>query len=351
MSPVYKHAAKEIWITLAIWAMLMAGAIGGLFLLKANAMKIIEHIHYVNVSRGAKAAVLYAEAQKNAAMVLEKAEKMNRLSGKKYNVPAGDEHLKRSLALFEEAFKTDSRQEFAPERTIYYELLGQVHDAAGNRVEQLLAHTRAFMAQRDTEDAKDFINLLREADPDSGEPFLLLAQLHELNHQTTEALTVIDDLYTSYPITPKARWVKARLLSRMGRIEEGVMELSKAVEAEPDNLTYRKDLANFLGHLERTDEAVKVLAPGLKHGGRLDAAYMHSYGIFLTETAEYDEAITVLKEADKLAPYSGDVQFGLARAYHLAGKQKLAASTLRRATEIKPELHNTMFEPGQDNES
>lgn len=338
-----RHVRRELWITLGIWVLLMAFAVSAIFLLRKNALRIIDHIHYVNVSRGAKASVLYAEAEKNAWKVLKKAEQLNRLSAKKYHVPADDKHLQRSLTLYNEALETDIRDEFSPERTMHYELLGQVYDAAGNRSDQILSHARALMSQRAFDDAMDFINLLRDADPVTPEPVILQAQLHDLNGETTRALEVMDDLYESYNVTPKARWVRGSILNKLGKNEEATAEWEQAVAGKPDSLKFRRDLAIILADTDQTDRAVEVMELGVEQGGRLDAAYMHVYGNFLMEVGNLNKAIDVLKQADELAPYSGDVQWSLAKAYHLDGQDRLAASTLRRATEIKPELHNRVF--------
>ncbi len=343
MKLVGHHTSKELRVPLAVWGILMVMAIAGLLYLRSNALRIIENIHYVDVSRGDKALVLYAEAEKHARQVLEKAEEMNRLSGRKYVVPKNDENLVKSVELLNKALDVDLRDEFSPERTMYYELLGQVHDAAGNRAEQLGAHTRAMMAQRDVADAADFIRVLREVEPQSPEPILLQAQLHLLSNDTSSALTALDELYTSYTVTPKARWVKGQLLTRVGDVENAAVEIRQAIEQRPENLTYRRDLANLLANKEKKAEAVEVLRGGMEHGAWYDAAYLHTYGNYLTDTGKLDEAIRVLKQADELAPYSGDVQWSLAKAYHEAGKPKLAASALRRATEIRPELHEQIF--------
>ncbi len=343
MNIVAHHSRKELLVTLCIWLVLLACAGTALFFLHRNAIRIIDHINYINVSRSAKAEVLYAEAEKNARALLKKAEQLNLESGRKLSIPASNERLQKTIELFKGAFQADIRPEFSSERTMYYELLGQVHDAAGNHSEQLLAHARAFISQNDTTDSLDYIMQARQASAESPEPLLLLAQLHEKNGQTSEALSALNDLYSSYPVTAKARWVKAGILQKTGKSDEAIAELEKAVAADEKNLTYRRDLGVALANAGQMRQAADRLQTGLSDGGWLDASYLHIYGNYLIAAGDIDEAIRVLMQADELAPYSGDVQWSLANAYHQAGKTRQAASALRRATEIKPELHNEIF--------
>lgn len=343
MNVVGQHSRKELLVTLSIWLVLLVCAVAGLLILRANAVRIIDHINYVNVSRGAKAEVLYAEAEKNARIVLKKAAQLNLDSERKLSVPATDERLQKTIALFDGAFKADIRPEFAPERTMYYELLGQVHDAAGNRTEELLSHARAFISQEDTTDALEYIQQARSTSAASPEPLLLLVQLRDKNGQTSEALAVMDDLYSSYTITARARWIKADLLLRSGSPDKAIAELEKAVSAEETNLTYRRDLGVALANASRVKQAAEIMEAGLSDGGWLDAAYLHVYGGYLTDTGDIVEAIRVLQQADELAPNSGDVQWSLAQAYHLAGKTRQADSALRRAAQVKPELLDKVF--------
>ncbi len=343
MKLVGAHSRKELVITLSIWLALLACAIVALLLLQANALRIIDRINYVNVSRGQKAEVLYAEAEKNARKVLEESEVLNLESSRKVIIPAANKQLQTTLRLFDQAFQADIRPEFSSERTMYYELLGQVHDASGNHLEELLAHSRAFISQSDTTDALSYIQQAREASATSPEPVLLLAQLYETNNQIPESLAVLDDLYSSYPLTAKARWVKARVLLKTQQVDDAIVELELAVKEDGKNLTYRQELGMALAVNGKMAEAAEVMQPGLAFGGWLDASYLHMYGNYLMEAADTQEAVRVLGQADALAPNSGDVQLSLAKAYHQAGKSRQAASALRRATEIKPELHDIIF--------
>lgn len=335
---------RELLITLGVWGVLLVGAITGLLLLRAKAADIINHIYYVNVSRGSKATVLYAEAEKHARVVMTKFDALNAAAPQKVPVPQDDENLQQALALYEEAMYTDVQPIFSSERTTHYELLAQLHEASGNPVQQRLAHARALFTAGDDATAMKYIQEARQVDPTAPEPLVLLAQASIRANDLPTAISAIDEVYTSATVTAEARQVKAEIVSRQGRSSEAVEEMQLALAESPKNLDYRLQLARHLMQIDAPAEAAKVMQDGLADGGWLDPAYLHRYGGYLNEIEDLDEAIRVLEQADRLAPYSGDVQFDLAKLYNKAGRKGQSASALRRATEINPELQDRLFE-------
>lgn len=338
------HSRRELTITASIWLVLFICAIVTILLLRSNAVEIINRIHYLNVTRGDKASVLYAEAEKNARKVFDKFQVLNAGSDEKVIVPSSFPELKRSLELFDEATDIDPWPIFAPERTRRYDILAQLYDAAGMRPEQLLTHARAFMTLDNRDDALDYIRQARLAAPDSPGPLVLLAQTELDANNLAAASAAIDDVYTSLTVTPEARFVKSDILLRQGKGRDAIPELKQAVAEVPDNLDFRSRLGNTLANFSSTEEAAQVMQEGLSDGGWYDAAYLHRYGEMLVKLSDLTEGIRVLSQADKLAPYSGDIQFSLARAYHRAGKNRQAASALKRAVEVKPELQERVLE-------
>jgi len=340
---------KEVTITLGIWLVLLIGAIVGLLVLRSQATDIITRIYYVNVSSGQKAEVLYAEAEKNARALLKKYDAHTQEGAQPKpaaatHIPPDDPQLKRCLTLFEEAMTVDGRPQFSPERTFYYELLGQVYEAAQNKPAELLARANALMSQGNTTDTLEYIARAQNAAPKSPEPLVLLAQVRLKQQDTAAAADAIHKIYESMTPTPDARWVQAELLTAEGKTSGAVAELEKAVAERPHDLRYRIDLGNAFERAGNLGNAIKVMAAGLGHGGWYDAHYLHVYGIYLMNTKDYAEAIRVLDQADQLAPYSGDIQLSLARAYNKAGKPRQAASALKRAAEIKPELQTQILD-------
>jgi len=338
-----KTSKREVRITLGIWAVLLVLGIAAVLLLRYNVMAILERLYFVNVGRGQKAQVLYAEAEKHSRAVLEKAHSLNKSAHVKVSVPETYPQLRQAEKLYEQAFEWDARPEFDLERSVHYELLAQVEDAAGDASGQLINNARAFMTVQNYGDARDY---LTSAIRISGAPeaTVVLAQLSLKEHKTSEAIALLNELESSKPLSAKALWVKSQGYVQQLDNVKAEESLRKAVEAAPKNLTFRQDLGQMLYANGNSAESIRVMEAGLDDGGWLDPAYLHVYGDYLTNAGDLAEAIRVLKQADELAPWSGDIQWSLARAYHKAGKAALAASALRRATEAKPELHDNVFD-------
>lgn len=335
---------RELLITLAIWAALLLGAVVALFALRSRSVDIINNIYYVNVTRGSKAGVLYLEAEKYARKALAAYEDANRKSVEQVLLPADNPDLKRSLSLYEQAMTADARPVFSPERTKSYEIVAQLQESVGNTTAQLLAQAQALMTVGDTPDAVSAIEKARAASPASPEPLTLLAEVQLETGDRPAAQAALDELYTSSTVTPRARWIKGRLLMAENQYKEAVHELEQAIKAQPDSMDVRVDLARSQELAGDKKAAAKTMEQGLSDGGWMDPAYLHTYSGYLLDLNDIDEAVRVLVQADKLAPYSGDVQFSLAQAYNKAGKRAQAAAALRRATEVKPELQDHLLQ-------
>lgn len=335
---------RELLITLGIWAALVCGAVVALFALRSRAVDIINNIYYVNVTRGSKASVLYLEAEKYARRALADYENANRNSAEQVLLPADNPALKRSLSLYEQAVTLDARPAFSPERTKSYEILAQLQESAGDTTAELLSQARALMTVGDKPDALSFIEKARSLQPTSPEPLALLAEVQLETGDVPAARAALDDLYTSSTVPPRARWIKARLLNVENQYKEAVQELEQAIAAQPGNMDFRLELARSQNLAGDKQAAAKTMERGLSDGGWLDPAYLHTYSGYLLALEDINEAVRVLVQADKLAPYSGDVQYSLAQAYNKAGKRAQAAAALRRATEIKPELQDQVLQ-------
>jgi len=334
---------REVWITLCIWGVLLVLGITAVLLLRYNALAILERLYFVNVGRGQKAQVLYAEAEKHSRAILKKASSLNKTSSVKVLVPETDPQLQQVEKLYVQAFEWDARSEFDPERSVHYELLAQVEDAAGDTPSRLINSARAFMTVQNYTDARDYLTSAIEI---SGAPeaTVVLAQLSLKEDKTSEAIALLNKLESSNTLSAKALWVKSQAYVKQLDNVQAEASLRKAVEIAPNNLTFRQDLGQMLYANGNAAESIRVMEAGLDDGGWLDPAYLHVYGDYLTNAGDMEEAIRVLKQADELAPWSGDIQWSLARAYHKGGKAALAASALRRATEAKPELHDNVFD-------
>ncbi|MDO8424291.1 MAG: O-antigen ligase family protein, partial [bacterium] len=75
-----------------------------------------------------------------------------------------------------------------------------------------------------------------------------------------------------------------------------------------------------------------------------DARYYILAGMFLVQTGSLDEAITYLNRANELIPGKPQVYLEIAQAYYAKGDKNKAVETLRKVSELVPELSPQMEE-------
>ena len=68
-----------------------------------------------------------------------------------------------------------------------------------------------------------------------------------------------------------------------------------------------------------------------------DAELVLKTGIYKLQAGQKEEALQTLLRADKLLPASGDVQYYLAQAYHLNGRDDLALQAVRKSLKADPQ--------------
>src|SRR5690606_2648645 len=127
-------------------------ALLALWALHANALRIINHIEYVEAGRFQRMQALYLEAERHASRVLEKARELNIDSQQKVLVPVTDPDYVSAVNLYSRAMALDPRPEFSPERRLYYDQLAQLYEAAGVETAEVRTLARAFLATGNTRD-------------------------------------------------------------------------------------------------------------------------------------------------------------------------------------------------------
>ncbi len=156
---------------------------------------------------------------------------------------------------------------------------------------------------------------------------------HQLGRRGDEAAKLYGELVAAYPDEPRVRYAYGVFLLRSGN-DEGVAELRRAIELDPDDVMARLELAFELllrgDNAEAKEQATKAVA----RAPALFAAH-NALGRALVELGELDAGIRELEEAVRLAPESAETHFTLARAYARAGRGEDAARERAAFTQIE----------------
>jgi tetratricopeptide (TPR) repeat protein len=142
---------------------------------------------------------------------------------------------------------------------------------------------------------------------------------------------------------PKADYLASlgATLSRLGRHEEALKALDKAVQLKPDDAPLWKQLGDALLELRRNDHALLSFQHVLKLDPRhRNAAYKS--GLLLHDARRFEDAVTHLDRCDELLPNHAPILQARARALLALRKFEQALSDNLRANAIQPDNPDTL---------
>jgi len=137
----------------------------------------------------------------------------------------------------------------------------------------------------------------------------------------------------SSSVSPETHWAYASLyLSPMGRLQESVSEMERAVELDPLNAFWRGVLASHLTHAQVYDRAIQEANQAME----IDATNyvpIYTLGEAYATSGRWAEAIEILENAHRFAPYDGLVGGTLAGVLARVGAKSRAETVVRKIGE------------------
>lgn len=128
----------------------------------------------------------------------------------------------------------------------------------------------------------------------------------------------------------------ALYLSFVGRMDEALAEIRRAMELDPFSLPINKDYGVILFFSRRYDEATKQFQKTLE----IDPSYLMMYAYLAEVSMEKgmrQEAITEMERVHALAPDEAEITSVLGQAYALAGRREEALQIAERLGRLEKE--------------
>jgi tetratricopeptide (TPR) repeat protein len=129
--------------------------------------------------------------------------------------------------------------------------------------------------------------------------------------------------------------MEANQMERLGRYQEGIDLMKKAIQIYPYEVRCRINIANMAKHLGRPQEAVDTIAEGLSIKP-WDHDLLVSFSVFLRENEEVEQAIAAAQRAIRVNPESASAWMALCEAYKAcaSNKRNAAVDAFRHAMEL-----------------
>ena len=145
---------------------------------------------------------------------------------------------------------------------------------------------------------------------------------------------------TVVSLNPEARelYTNARNYLQAGDLANAIMVFNHAVQADPENLILRRDLANAYAQQGDLIRAEKTIAPLLKRDDADEATFQIACNIYMNLN-KMDEAKEAINKGIDKFPKSGILYANKGDLYTRQKKYKLASETWEKGVEQDPRYH------------
>ena len=150
-----------------------------------------------------------------------------------------------------------------------------------------------------------------------------------------DSLAAYQTAVAEHPDDPRALNNLGQLLVRLGRAQEAIQYLDKAVQLTPDSWSYQFNRARAYAELKQWDAAIA----GYQQAGHIfpdDYATQYNLAKALQASGDVKGALPAYERAITLAPGQPDFQLSYGLALEAASRPQDAATAYRRYLELEP---------------
>ncbi|MEJ2672429.1 MAG: tetratricopeptide repeat protein [Deltaproteobacteria bacterium] len=156
------------------------------------------------------------------------------------------------------------------------------------------------------------------------------------------ALKLLNEYIDRYPQVAEARYYRALALNGLGRKDEALEDVDKALADNPGSIKALMLKGNLLAEMDRRPEAILIYSQVLKYDPRNAVACMKR-GDCLAQAGKFDAALVDLNRAVRLAPTDPWVFNNRGMAWFCKGDYRKAINDFTTAIRLNPNLALSYF--------
>jgi tetratricopeptide (TPR) repeat protein len=171
------------------------------------------------------------------------------------------------------------------------------------------------------------------------------AQAHQAAGRLPQAQAAARQFLAGSPNDPAARHLLGLILFQSGRGPEALVEIEKAVAAEPRRWDFLGNYGLILATLGETEKAISVYQQALQLESR-SADIWYNLGLALKNQKRPDESIYAFRRAIAFQPNHGNAHNSLGNALALGGDHAAAIAEFEIALRLLPNSADAWFNLG-----
>jgi tetratricopeptide (TPR) repeat protein len=200
---------------------------------------------------------------------------------------------------------------------------------------------RIYTAKGDNQKARGLLLKALEKRPNHPEILRGLLQIEEKMGKREESLARIQKAVADNPDDAKLQQLASVVALAQGKVDEATKALERAIEIAPDDMTSYQQLADLYVRTGRTSQTIEIYEKALERQPNQPRIH-HFLGVLYEYGGKPDQAVTHYEEAIKLSPDLAESKNNLAYLYAESGKNLDRALDLAQdAKALMPDDPNT----------
>ncbi|MCP4604314.1 MAG: tetratricopeptide repeat protein [Proteobacteria bacterium] len=176
--------------------------------------------------------------------------------------------------------------------------------------------------------------------------YISLSQFYLSLKKDKEAMVILDDASEAVPNSPLINQTLADAQAIRGDYDAAIVELSKALDLDPDNTYSHFRMAQMYRRLGSFEDAARSLAEVEKRNAKYPGMALEQ-GLLMEDSGDVEKALASYKKALSESEDDANLKVRVAAASHILGDDVTAEKLLSEAIEVEPRSPEINFYLGE----